>query len=180
MNEKWIETRNPSEGLSAVKDPNGRWGFIDSKGNIVCPCQWEAVGDFNEGLSWVADDDYKCGLINTKGQIVVKPQLHTIYCKEGLLHIAKDETHWGLAYKDGNIITQCLWKEDIQYIDLATTLKVKDQNDLYGLMDMGGNIIGPCQWKGMRYEGDGLIDVLDQEDRAGVIDIKGNIINPCQ
>ena len=51
MNEKWIETRNPSEGLSAVKDPNGRWGFIDSKGNIVCPCQWEAVGDFNEGLS---------------------------------------------------------------------------------------------------------------------------------
>lgn len=180
LSEKWSSYRDPKEGLAAVKDPNGKWGFANLSGDLICPCQWEAVGDFNEGLSWVADDDYKCGLINTKGQIVVKPRFHTIYCKDGLLHIAKDETHWGLAYKDGNIITQCLWKEDIQYIDLATTLKVKDQNDLYGLMDMGGNIISPCQWKGMRYEGDGLIGVLDQKDRVGVIDIKGNIINPCQ
>jgi hypothetical protein len=179
MNDDWLEVRDSSEGLSAVKDQNGKWGVIDHNGSLVCSCQWKAVGDFNEGLSWVADDDYKCGLINTKGQIVVKPKFYSIYCKDGLLHIAKDETHWGLAYKDGKIITQCLWKEDIQYIDLATTLKVKDQNDLYGLMDLDGNITSPCQWKGMRYEGNGLIGVLDQNNKKSILDVYGNIISLC-
>lgn len=180
LSKKWESFREPKEGLAAVKGPNDKWGFANLNGDLICPCQWEYVGDFNEGLSWVTDENNKCGLINTEGQIVVKPRFYSIYCKDGLLHVAKDETHWGLAYKDGNIITKCLWKEDIQYIDLATTLRVKDQNDLYGLMDLDGNIISPCQWKGMKYKGNGLIGVLDNNNKMGTIDLKGNIISPCK
>ena len=61
--------RDFSEGLCAIKQ-NGKWGYIDKKGNTVIDCIYEDVKDFSEGLA-VVKKDGKCGYINNKGEVVI-------------------------------------------------------------------------------------------------------------
>ena len=53
------------EGFARV-DLNGKWGFIDIKGNMAIPAIYERAEDFCEGLASV-DVKGKCGYIDTKG-----------------------------------------------------------------------------------------------------------------
>jgi hypothetical protein len=39
-----------SEGLAAIRDINGIWGFIDTAGNMVIKPQYEEYGSFSEGV----------------------------------------------------------------------------------------------------------------------------------
>ena len=58
-----------SEGLCAIKQ-NGKWGYIDKKGNTVIDCIYEDAKDFSEGLA-VVKKNSKCGYINNKGEVVI-------------------------------------------------------------------------------------------------------------
>ena len=53
------------EGIVAVfKD--GKWGYINTKGEQIIECKFDYADDFNEGFAAVQKDD-KWGYINTKG-----------------------------------------------------------------------------------------------------------------
>jgi len=45
---KYVAAKNYSNGLAAVKDAAGWWGFIDLNGNTVIPHQYTDVTSFNE------------------------------------------------------------------------------------------------------------------------------------
>lgn len=45
-----------SEGLAAVKK-NDKFGFINTKGELVIPCQYQYAGQFKEGLACVVKDE---------------------------------------------------------------------------------------------------------------------------
>ena len=59
---------------AAVKDDNGKWGYIDKTGKLVIPCQWEATEGFSEKLAAVKDATGKWGYIDTKGNVVIPCQ----------------------------------------------------------------------------------------------------------
>ena len=52
------DARSFQEGLAAVK-VCGRWGFINTHGEIVCQCKWDEVKDFQEGMAPVKKEGYK-------------------------------------------------------------------------------------------------------------------------
>lgn len=63
-----------SEGMAAVRKDN-KFGFINTKGELVIPCQYMCAGDFSEGLACVFKDennmnisfvDYKGNVYQTK------------------------------------------------------------------------------------------------------------------
>lgn len=58
-----------SEDLAQVRQ-NYKYGFIDKKGRVVIPFQFDATGSFSEGLVQVWQDG-KCGFIDKKGKVVV-------------------------------------------------------------------------------------------------------------
>jgi len=58
-----------SEGLAAVQ-LNGKWGFIDKKGNTVVDFIYDSAQKFREGYSFVELSE-KCGFINKKGNVVI-------------------------------------------------------------------------------------------------------------
>ena len=61
-----------SEGLAGV-EINGKWGFIDKRGNEVIPCKYDYSNNgyfFSEGLAGVKLNE-KCGFIDKKGKEVV-------------------------------------------------------------------------------------------------------------
>ena len=52
---------------------DGKWGYINQRGEVVIKPQFGDVGDFSEGLAVVQIGD-KWGYINQAGEIVIKPQ----------------------------------------------------------------------------------------------------------
>lgn len=59
-----------SEGMAAV-EKEGKFGFINIKGELVIPCQYLFVGPFKEGLACVIKDrkDMNISFIDTSGKI---------------------------------------------------------------------------------------------------------------
>jgi len=56
---KWDNVGSFSDGLAAVQDDNGKWGYIDKTGTLIIPCQWSRVGDFSDGKAWVMIGTYE-------------------------------------------------------------------------------------------------------------------------
>jgi len=60
------------EGLSNFKI-NGKWGFVDKKGNIVIEPKFEYASQFTNGLAY-AEINEKSGFINKNGTFVIEPK----------------------------------------------------------------------------------------------------------
>lgn len=59
-----------SEGMAAVRK-DGKFGFINLKGELVIPCQYLCAGPFKEGLACVVKDeeDVKVSFTNKEGKL---------------------------------------------------------------------------------------------------------------
>lgn len=60
------------EGFAAVKK-SGKFGFIDTLGNVVIDIVYQNVWPFNKGLAAVKQN-YQWGFIDTSGKFVIPPQ----------------------------------------------------------------------------------------------------------
>ncbi len=58
-----------SDGLARVKK-NGKYGYIDTEGNIAIECEYEDACDFSEGLACVKKDG-RYGYIDTNGNTII-------------------------------------------------------------------------------------------------------------
>ena len=63
---------NVVEGKRLVLN-NNKYGYLNSKGEMVIPLKYENAGDFKEGVAWVKQNG-KYGFINTEGKMIIKPQ----------------------------------------------------------------------------------------------------------
>lgn len=66
-NTQYEEIKDFSEGLAAVKNIDGLWGFINKTGKEVIKCQYQAVDSFAEGLAGVIDVHGNYFFINKRG-----------------------------------------------------------------------------------------------------------------
>jgi hypothetical protein len=63
---KYQDVRSYSEGVAAVKAPNGRWGFINNNQQWVIQPRFEEAKDFQSGKAAVKLNG-KWGFINKRG-----------------------------------------------------------------------------------------------------------------
>ena len=59
-------------GTYAAVESNGKWGFVDTKGNVVIEPQYEAAHSFSYGFAAVKSNG-KWGFIDTKGKMCIDP-----------------------------------------------------------------------------------------------------------
>lgn len=59
-----------SEGRCAVVGSDGKWGYIDTKGDIVIPRKYTSCDNFKEGLAFVKDDNH-AAFIDDKGNEII-------------------------------------------------------------------------------------------------------------
>lgn len=76
--EAWFDTRfadakGMEEGLFAVADSSGRWGFADEKGQLLVDCQYEEALSFSNRLAAVKYAG-KWGYINRHNTMVIEAQ----------------------------------------------------------------------------------------------------------
>ena len=53
-----------------VEDSHGNFGYANNQGELIVPCQYDAVNGFREGLMVVATSN-KCGYVDTTGAWVI-------------------------------------------------------------------------------------------------------------
>jgi len=108
-----------SEGLCAVMNSDFQWGFINAKGEVVIPCQYPEVSDFDEGTTFAHIRDYYI-VIDKKGKQLNK--LNYIFIdkfKNGIaiaMSVNKDTVKYGkyeyvysLIQKSGNPISDDMY-----------------------------------------------------------------------
>ncbi|MEI7998301.1 MAG: WG repeat-containing protein [Candidatus Omnitrophota bacterium] len=78
----WIEARDFSDGLAAVKtntklksSNSSRWGYLNTKGQFALTPQFDWAGDFYGGLARVGfeKNDIRRGYVNKQGQMIWDP-----------------------------------------------------------------------------------------------------------
>lgn len=100
-----------SEGLARIQLGN-RFGFVNTKGEIVIPVKYFGAHDFSEGRARVYLND-QWGVIDKAGKWVVKPSYDYIWdYKEGLACVLKKsgtKKQWGFINQEGKVAI------DLQY-----------------------------------------------------------------
>ena len=94
-----------SEGMAAVSI-DGRFGYIDHRGEVVVSPQFDLASDFYQGLAEVVVGR-KAGVINRQGEFVVPPMFRRAIPLTGGVIIAA-EGEW---QPDRNSTRQKLWRD---------------------------------------------------------------------
>lgn len=119
---------------------DGKYGFLDEKGNEVIPCQYEAAGLFNEDRTNVTLNG-KCGIIDSKGKVILPIQFDNSGYRgeayryhDGLALIEKDGKY-GYADKEGNLVVYPCFDNAYQFANGLAPVNI----GLWGYIDTTGD-----------------------------------------
>ena len=84
---------------------NNSIGFIDTKGKLITPVEWEDASDFSEGLACVCDDESDYGYIDREGNVVIPFVWFTAGpFKNGVAEVQDEDYNRYLIDKKGKVI----------------------------------------------------------------------------
>lgn len=162
------------EGLARVKKA-GKYGFVNTSGQLVVPCEWDLVGNFSEGLATVRNN--ATGYVNAIGELVIPciwgsaEDFH-----EGLARVSKNGKY-GYINTSGEIVIQCEW-DDAAYSFNSGLAYVK-KDDKYGFINTSGDLVIPCEWDAASSFHEGLANVK-KDEQYGFINTTGKLVIPCK
>jgi len=139
----WIDKYR--EGLAPVCE-NGKWGFVNSEGEIVIEPQFSQVMEFSEGMAAVFQNN-KWGFIDASGEFVIEPQFDE----------QPDAFHEGVVKV------------------AVKSYSIRGEIIRYGFADLNGKIILPPVYSDAGYFSVGLAPVRI-DNKYGYIDKTGRFI----
>lgn len=100
INSDYGQTRNHfSEGLAAVSNDKGLWGFVNESGQEQIPCAYDEVHDFNDGYCIVREGNNLC-LIDKTGKLILSGDFQSIrVCEDDMFIVTHDWFSHNLAYE---------------------------------------------------------------------------------
>lgn len=151
-----------SEGLAAVKAENGKWGFINTEGDVVIPFEYIQTGDFVNGYAPVQKKD-KWGFIDSENNTVIPfIYLWALDFSEGLAAVRNEDGDWGFINNKNETVISFSYNGALYFINgLAPVLK----NNLYGFIDRNEKLIIPYQYENViTITIDGKSEYRDQDN----------------
>ena len=164
------------EEMVALKGNNKKWGFMNSKGELSIPLQYDNVNSFYDGIAEVEHNN-KWGFIDKKGEVVIPLMYEGVrYSSLGLIP-AKLNGKWGYINHKNETVIQ------FQY-DIATSFNFNNaqpgtaeviKNNASGVIDSQGKTVIPCQYQRL-YWRSGYYKAK-QQGKWGVLSPNGKIIH---
>ena len=87
---------------------NGKWGFINRKGEVIIEYQYSSSKDFNEGLAPIKINS-KWGFIDSSNNLVISPQYDDVDLFYNGLAAIKINGKWGFIDKNGILILPAIY-----------------------------------------------------------------------
>lgn len=130
------------DGLSKV-ERNGKCGFINKKGNIVIPFQYDFYGvdDFSNGMARIGQTWEKQGFINTIGENVIPCLYDDVKSfSEGLAAVCRDGKY-GFINTKGDVIIPFQYDHAESFSEgtAVVSLYFGDESVRTGLIDKKGH-----------------------------------------
>jgi hypothetical protein len=138
-------------GRAAVRKGT-QWGFINDKGEVVIPYQYEDVqkGVFRNGVA-VVKKGGKYGVIDIAGKEILPPKFDSIV----------------LAEKEGRL--------------LASIPNTADENDffgLHGMYDLAGKQLLPHEYQDIYPRFKGGVTVVMKKEKSAIVAADGKLLTP--
>ena len=173
-------------GMAAV-GKNGKWGYINHRGEEVIPCQFDSEKeyyseDYSYGVSHPFSEDLavvrlngKWGVIDKKGNVVVHyGKYEGIYdCHDGMLLVWSEGKRYMLN-KRGEMAFDISEYEECHSFNEGLCFVKKDGK--YGYIDTNGNLVIPCEYTSANSFMEGKAIVNYSERGFTCIDKQGNVL----
>lgn len=134
-----------SDGLLRIRNEEGKYGFINTKGEVVIEPKFDMAGDFAEGMAIVGksvDDDYSYSVIDKKGDVKFKLKkgwnLCSSYFMNGAILVEDDDRM--LFVNDKGEAERCPAKVK-RVVDYNKDVYVFSDGDNYGVASRTENEI---------------------------------------
>lgn len=114
-----------SESVAAV-EYNDKWGFIDSKANVVIPCVYQYAGSFYEGRACVKCNG-KYGYIDHNNNLVIPCIYQSAWSFSNGLAAVKNNEKWGYINHDGKLIFDYCFDEVTYFNNNIAIVKLDDK-----------------------------------------------------
>ncbi len=160
---------------------DGKYGFKDSKGNVVIPHQFHFAHDFSDGMAIVVNEIGEVGYINTKGELAIPYQYDTMAesdgnnFHEGLCAVVVDGSHEWVSYidKTGKLAFEGVFSYGGDFSEGLAAVKTTGEDARSGYIDHSGKMVIelPDGWWGRKFT-DGVAQT-QKIDSCYIIDKTG-------
>ncbi len=167
-------------GLAPVR-MGGKFGYADTKGDMVIAPQFDFAGRFSEELA-AAGIGSRQGYIDKSGMFVLSPQFEIADLSpfsEGLAPVRIGEfvaAKWGYIDKQGNVVIQPQFDAAGPFSDGLAVAAIGGQ---WGYIDRTGNVVVAMQYASAGSFADGLAAVRTGDPvtgKTGYIDKTGRMV----
>lgn len=182
----YYEVHEFSDGLAAVLNSNG-WGFVNTLGVQVIPCQYNDVEDFQGGYAKVlltSGNSYSYGIIDKSGQTVgaVDPTQYISIknASGGFFSVSSNESgreRMGLVNFTGAAVLPCQYAQVRSFNEGFAA--VSDFEGKWGFVNALGQVVVPFQYNEVSDFTHGIA-VVTKNNFFGLIDSTGQEILPCK
>ena len=90
------------EGLLAIRN-NGKWGYINNRGDLVIATKYDSCDVFKHGFARVRMGN-KWGIIDRTGTQIIESKYESIFPGENGIFIFYENGSWGVIDKTGKVI----------------------------------------------------------------------------
>jgi len=177
--EEPLVEKNPDELRCDYE--NGKYGFKDSKGNVVIPFKFHFAHDFSDGMAIVVNESGEVGYINTKGELAIPYQYDTMAesdgnnFHEGLCAVVVDGSHEWVSYVDktGKLAFEGVFSYGGDFSEGLAAVKTTGEGARSGYIDRSGKMVIelPNGWWGRKFT-DGVAQT-QKLDSCYIIDKTG-------
>ena len=130
----YSQVYNFSEGLCAVKNADGKWGYIDTEGREVIPCIYDVANDFSCGLALVKTDGF-FGYIDKNNQFVIPATYEEAYPFSENRACVRQGELYGYIDTTGAMIIPAEYELAFDFAEDGAVVKQGD----YGVINSLGN-----------------------------------------
>ncbi len=163
-----------SEGLAGIQ-MNGKGGFINAKGEMIVPAEYEKLGIFMNGKAWVKKGLW--GIIDASNKVIVEflyDDWQEIF-GSNYYKVRKGQL-FGLLDKDGKTV---IAPEYEQLWEHGTEMLVAINGNNQGLLDLTGKLVVPIEYAYINEFQEGFA-VVEKDGKKGFIDKTGAVVIPIR
>ena len=170
----FAQALNFSQDLAAVKNSDGKWGYINTEGQLVIPYSFEEANLFSDGLALVKTDGLY-GYINTEGSLAIAPMYREAYSfSEGLACVRVGDAY-GYISASGDVTIAPQFELAFDFCEGAAVIKKGG----YGLIDSAGETLIAPVWERLSPSVAGGLLQAEKGGRLCLIDTLGNPLTEC-
>ena len=130
-----------TEGL-AIVEKNGKYGYVDTTGQVVIPIKYDDAAPISEGLAKV-NENGKYGFVDKTGQVVVPIKYDDAFLFSKGMAIVVQKDKWGFVDKTGKVVIPIKYDDAYAFNEGLAAVKL---NDKWGFVDTTDTVVIPIKY----------------------------------